>query len=387
MVRIECSSGDGPGTHALVVGVSRYAHVSGGEAPTALGESFDIESLSAAARSASEFAGWLMRFYYRRGAPLRSIHIALSPSDGEQLDPDVFAELPDDATTYAATRANVQQAFASFRRESGSDAENVAFVYVVGHGVQLSKHGAIVLLEDFGAESHLNELEGAIDMSGCHAGMNHGGAAGSQFWFVDACRQLPAVARRFETMEGALTLSERQGSVVAHTSPLLLASSPRERAYAEVGKTSLFNQALLWALGGGAINSPDEHCDSWYVSVSNLVSKVDRRVSALAGRRADQNVDPSGRVKDAVVHQFKSAPQVDLSVGLLPPDASGVARIELKANGRDLVAPRGDTWPRVWTVDAGLYLLTVDVEHPYTGWQDILDLEPPEHRVDAEVDK
>jgi hypothetical protein len=86
---------DGPGTHALVIGVSSYPHVTGGTDPTPLGESFQLQQLSTAARSASEFAGWLLNEYHNERAPLKSLRVLLSPSATETLNPAVQALFPE----------------------------------------------------------------------------------------------------------------------------------------------------------------------------------------------------------------------------------------------------------------------------------------------------
>lgn len=386
MPRIEVGSGDGPATHALVVGVSRYRHVEGGAAPTELGESFGLEPLTAAARSAGAFAKWLLEEYHCPEAPLRSLRVSLSPVEGEAIDEVVGAHLAPDPSAWAATRAIVQADLKGFERDCASHEDNVAIVYVAGHGVQLSKHGAIVLLEDFAAPEHLNELEGAIDVAGCHAGMNHAATAGTQFWFVDACRQRPAVAQRFETLEGALTLSQRRGAARV-TSPLVLASSTREAAFARVLDRTLFCDALLWALTGAAATGPDHLDDrSWHVSVMNLLSKVDGRVSALArGFAEEQNVDPTGRVRDAVVQRFERTPLVDLRVDLSPAEAGAAARARLLATGGRALDSDGTAWPLRWKVEAGLYVLEVEVPPPFRRHTEPLMLAPPEKVHDVRL--
>ena len=68
----------------------------------------------------------------------------------------------------------------------------MAFVYIAGHGIQLNKRGAVVLLNDFGDPDHATELQGAIDVVGCHDGMEENGIAQNQIWFCDAagkCRR------------------------------------------------------------------------------------------------------------------------------------------------------------------------------------------------------
>src|SRR4030042_794816 len=159
-----------PGTHALIIGVSAYLHFEDGPAPTPTGIEFEMEQLSAAARSASEFAAWLLKDYKCDRAPLRSLRVLLSPSAGEVIHPDIAARLNGD---FSATLANVRTALAEFRNACNTNTDNVGIVYIAGHGVQLTKHGAIVLLHDFGANAFLFKLEGAIDMAGGHAALPH----------------------------------------------------------------------------------------------------------------------------------------------------------------------------------------------------------------------
>ncbi|QRN83179.1 caspase family protein [Chloroflexota bacterium] len=234
-----------PGTHALVIGVSEYLHLVDGKDPTPTGISFGMEQLSAAARSASEFAAWLLNEYQCDHAPLRSLRVLLSPADGEEINPDIAALLPVDSS---ATTNNVRIDLGEFRHACDASVDNIAIVYIAGHGVQITKTGAIVLLSDFGDTHFLSQLEGAIDMAGVHAGMNHPNTAKTQFWFVDACRQQPAIAKKFETLSGAITLDEPIGAT--ETSPLFLAAGTGTQAYARVGGVTLFNEALLWALRG-----------------------------------------------------------------------------------------------------------------------------------------
>ena len=137
----------GPRTHALVIGVSRYLHFADGSEPTADGTSFQMEQLSAAARSASEFAAWLLKVYRCTRAPLGSLRVLLSPSKGEQIAADIAALQA--AGDSSATLANVRTALKEFRDACDSNVDNIAIVYAAGHGVQLTKHGAILLLTDF----------------------------------------------------------------------------------------------------------------------------------------------------------------------------------------------------------------------------------------------
>lgn len=374
MPDILSSAGSGHGTHALVIGVSRYRHLADGREPTRTGRSIAIRQLSSAARSASEFAGWLLEEYRNPDAPLSSLRLLLSPSDEEQIHPAVEAQ-QDPQTDYAATLAAVQKDLKGFRDDCDRDRDNVGIVYVAGHGVQLTKRGAVVLLEDFGSEQALNLLSNAIDVTGCHEGMNHAETAKTQFWFVDACRQRPEVAQDFERLTGALALDERPGT--AEVSPMILAAQTGEAALARVGGTSLFNEALLWALRGGAAQGGSDGIDEWHVPAFELFSEVKTRVAELAGEyEEEQNVDPAGRFGKAAIHRFAEPPLVNLHVQLHPTDASPAPLGSLLLNAQHPIVERYSSWPLDKRVHAGLYLLTVEPSAPWQKHSEILEIKP-----------
>lgn len=370
-----------PGTHALIIGVSRYRHFADGTEPTTAGTEIDMEQLTAAARSASEFAAWLMTDYRRNGTNLRSLRVLLSPSDGEQIAPLVAALLSGDA---AATLANVRDAVGEFRQACATHRDNVAIVYVAGHGIQLTKTGAIVLLSDYGAAAQLSRLERAVDMAGIHAGFNHPAAPRTQFWFVDACRQKPALARRFESFAGALKLDVPVGDT--ETSPLFLAATTGKAAYARPGGVTLFNEALMWALGGGAAAGPEDDTPSWHVPVTQLIKRLPERVKSLAtASGADQSVDIAGKIHEAVLHELPKPPAVDLRVDVRPEPARPGCRGTLKRNGTTVVLNDFAAWPLQQPVDAGLYLMSIKASAPYVDRDEIIQVKPPSAMKDIEV--
>ena len=371
-----------PGTHALVIGVSDYLHFADGSDPTQDGESFQMEQLSAAARSASEFASWLLNDYRCPSAPLHSIRVLLSPSGGEEIAPGIAHLLNGD---FSATLANVEAALLEFRQACNSHTDNVLVVYVAGHGVQLTKHGAIVLLSDVGDDTHLRKLQGAINMEGIHDSMNQPDTARTQFWFVDACRQKPSIARRFESMDGALTLDVPTGST--ETSPLFLATATGKEAYARIGGVTLFNEALMWVLNGGvAVGPEDGRIDSWHIPVTELIRRLPDRVRALAvAEDAEQSVDIAGKIHEAVFHEYPRAPKVDLHIELLPEDAKPLSRGTLKHNASRVVVENFADWPMQEQVDAGLYLLNIQSDAPFKNKDEILRLDPPEKTTEVDV--
>jgi hypothetical protein len=362
-----------PGTHALVIGVSRYQHLADGDAPTPVGTEFDLEQLSAAARSASEFAGWLLERYRNPAAPLRSLRVLLSPAPGEQFAPAIAARTAD---VRSAVLKDVEEAMAQFKQAANTHRDNIAIVYVAGHGVQLSKAGAVVLLEDFGANGLPTKLRAGLDVAGLHASMRSNTSARTQFWFVDACRQRTQVARKFESLALPQQFDVPLGD--ADVSPLFLAATTGKPAYARPSKRTLFGESLLWALDGGAATSPEENgVDAWHVSVTSLIQKLPMRVRTLAqAENAEQSVDIAGRVLEAVFHEFDGAPQADLQVDLAPPEAQPKARATLKLDDEVVVDDLAE-WPLKRRVEAGLYLLDVATDAPYVPRQKVLNIKPP----------
>lgn len=357
------AAGDGPGTHALVIGVSHYPFLAGNGA-TEAGLRFGLEDLSSAARSASEVVAWLLNEYRNPGAPLASVRVLLSPAEGETLADGVVERL---TAPYAATRDAVEHDLMAFRASCSERRDNVAFVYVAGHGIQLTKRGAIVLLEDF-ADPGRVELYGAIDMVGCHEGMDGDAYAANQFWFVDACRQLPAIARQFEQLEsGVLSLARPPGEV--ESSPLYLASTSRDVAFAEVGGTTLFSQAVLSGLRGAAAVGPEEDLSlGWHVPAGRLGDVVKQIVDKLAGDKGEeQSVQPVGWPGRAVVHQFEGPPEVRVVLSLDPPEAAPHTKVSLlfDADEGQAKVDRAAEWPLERTLPAGAYQIRVETEAPY----------------------
>lgn len=384
MVAIVARDHVGPSTRALVIGVSHYPYANG-PAATDSGLLSGITDLSSAARSASAFAAWLISEYRHPDKPLTRLSVLLSPADGEALHPEVASRLGTDPSTYAATQSSVKSALIELRDDCRDRPDDIVMVYIAGHGVQLSKHDAIVLLEDYAAGHHARELEGAVDALGCQRGFDGNGFPATQFWFVDACRQPPAVARRFESLDGAaMSLDEPLGKV--DSTAVFLASSTRQAAFAEIGGTSLFSQALLWALSGGAAIGADAVCNGWHVRASSLIDQLGPHVRQLADRyAADQHVDVTGRPGPGIAHRFEKAPNCQLSISVAPTEAATATTARLTHGDTNIEYPLSQTWPLTGLVPAGLYILDVVSQAPYLGRPKPLHALPPATEFEVTV--
>lgn len=370
------------GTHALVIGVSRYRHLADGSDPTPTGVRFDVEQLSSAAKSASEFANWLMSEYKNPDAPLRSLRVLLSPGDGEVINPELAARLPQE---FAATKDAVQQDLIAFRQICQASRENVAVVYVAGHGVQFTSEGAVLLLEDFAAPGQLNVLSAALDIRSVHSGLNNKNAARNQFWFVDVCRQRPEIAKDFEDLRDAMGLdSEFDGAT--GSSPIYLSATTGTSAYGQPGGTSLFYQSLDWCLrDGGASVGPDPTNDKWHVSVNRLAEWLPKKTMSIArASGVEQFADVAGRVTPSTFHHYDEPPIVDVSVQLSPEQARACSTATLKDESLNDVMSGQTNWPFQTEIPSGNYVFKVETLPPYEDKAMIIECTPtnPSHVIE-----
>ena len=371
------------GAHVLIIGTSAYRHFPDGSDPTPRGELFGMEQLTSAASSASRFAAWMMSEYINTRAPLRSMRVLLSPNGYEPIHPDIAASLRDD---YSTTLDNVKTEVVAFRKACAACKDNVAIVYIAGHGVQLTKTGAIVLLHDVGSEMHANLLEGALNVTGLHAGFNHPNTAQTQFWFVDACRQYLPVAAKFETLAGAFTLDEPHGS--ASQNPMFLATTTGAAAYAHVKGQTLFNQALLQGLRGRIATPPETGVSgNWHVSALELVRRLLPDVQALAlTSSVEQTADHAGRMGNAVFHEYPQTPEVDLHVQISPAAARPQSRGSLRHGRLGMIVEHFKDWPLQQNVAAGLYEIKIDAGSGFRSYSDIVSFSPPVYATTISLD-
>lgn len=372
-----------PGTHAFVIGVSNYPNISDGEHTTDLGECFDIGQLTSAARSASEFAAWLIEDYCHPEKPIKSLRVLLSPSEGEIIASRVKNKLRGD---YSATRANVK-ACAKALKKASKDKDNVIVVYVAGHGVQLTPKGAVLLLEDFASdleEAEDKSLYGSFDVASFHASMNNENSSQSQFWFVDTCRHKPEIAERFEHMEGTLRYEVIFGQT--YSSPIFMAAAPRQAAYGRLGGVSLFNETLLWLLRSAGTTGRLTKGNNWYVSFSVLLEFLPRRVKELAmAEGEEQIVTIDGAINDALFHVFEEPPDVDLLLNLYPTEVAQHAPAKLTYKLNEVIFENCRSWPMNIRVKAGIYTLKIEPETQFLEYEDQFPVEPPEFQITAEL--
>lgn len=309
-----CEPVNGPVTHALVIGVSRYRHLADGDDPRGW-ETFGLGQIDCAATGAFQFACWLRDHYRNNDAPLCSIRLLLSPSQHELANEpglkQAAAEVP------PATHGEVKKATKAWRDNCKTNAESVAFFYASGHGIREADLIPAVLLEDFAAEER--SMDYSLDVQDVWEEMQV--AIGTtQVYFVDACAIDPIASQRWKTLgNGAFFAGSRDIVESRLTAPIFQSAVNGTEAFGDQGRGTLFSRALHRCLEGEAA---EQVGDEYKITVIGLLKALPNAVrqEGLASGRL-QEIEPTGRMKDAALCELDGPPSVKMVVRLEPEEA------------------------------------------------------------------
>jgi Caspase domain len=375
------------GTHALVIGTSHYPY-----------RPFGLNDLSGAATSALCFAEWLRSHHYRPpGAPLASVRLLLAPTDKERAAVRARAgpgvPLPD--------RQNVLDGLTDWQHDCLSSPNNVAVLYVAGHGLQESAEGALALLHDEGRNPG-QPFDAALDIERVRQGLKGQRAPLRQWYFVDACRiydeQLEPLHELERPLSGGVGLPPRPGVGAPHAAVYFAASpggqafEPRSRdpSRPKVSRT-VFGRSLLTCLKQDALRRPAAADEAWSVTASSLLTALKSRVEQLALKFGGELQEPvgGGTISDQVF-TFASRPQVPFSLTVDPPDAAPTAGGRLFDGRTDReILPRTPVPIDRRRVPAGLWSLSVTFQPTHPRYRDrpsiAIEIMPPASREEVDV--
>lgn len=299
----------------------------------------------------------------------------LAESPGEVIHPAVQGLMTGD---HAPTRANVEQAILDFMDATESHTENIAIVYVAGHGVQFTKDGAVLLLSDFGNPiHHRKKYTGAIDMTAFNKTMDSEDNAHAQFWFLDLCRGLASDKEDYDKLTGILEFDvSRCDSAVA--SPMFFSSGSGQTAYGTPNKVTLFNEVLMTGLKEGyAAKTNVANDPTWRVTTTSLIDYLTSAMKAIAAAKGkNQKVDIGGRPITACLHECPSPPNVDLTVTICKTQDPDNYSADLKLKGKQ-VGSTLTKWPARTKVRAGIYIVEVKTVTPPESQVGCFTIEPP----------
>jgi hypothetical protein len=260
----------GPGTHALVIGVGSYDHLLNGNR-TLLDNPFGLKQLGSPPLSAAAFADWLINGLSNEDAPLASVEVVISAP----VPIVIKTRAGDRVEIEPATMANIRSAADRWFARANTHDENVAVFYHCGHGLESSD--LALLAQDFGAPGgNPPRLWGnAYNFHRTYRGMANCKAKG-QFFFVDACRQVSADLLDFDGRDLAALIEPRlRGQNATRNAPILYASARAASAFARTDSVSRFTAALIEALDS---NGAERQQGRWQVSNTTLGRGVIKRI-------------------------------------------------------------------------------------------------------------
>jgi hypothetical protein len=321
---VHSSSGTGPGTHAIVIGIGAYPHLVGGMSNQRFEDHEGMGQLTSPPVSARRFADWLIEGYSSAAAPLRSVRLLLA-----EETPAVY-ENPATGAQYDVEYDTAQQVIDEIKAwfaVAGEDTDNIAIFYFCGHGIANGTDTSL-LLPDFGRDS-LAPMESGIDFRKFHLGMERC-AARKQCFFIDACRV--ASDRLIESLGTAGRAvvepsARRDASMGFRQAPIFYGTLLGAAAYGRPGEASAFTDALLKGLRGAG--SDDAEGD-WRVDTSRLASAVEFYMERAALKEGlPRQVNPTDHLTQFFLNYLPNGPEEDVVVyvGCRPDDANVQAQL------------------------------------------------------------
>ena len=264
----------GPGTHVLLVATSQYDNLPQDGSRGTLG----LRQLTSAVLGVYRLGLWMRERAEFFTPPIRSIRMAISPSDSEARE---IRGLEPSAEWLPATRRNVKQLLFDWQKACQHQPNSVAMLYIAGHGI-LSPRGSInVLLQD---ALEFDDLDNAVRVGSVQSALGMGRLAASLL-FVDACQDL--LPDNKYDMDGGVQLAppaNAQGdSRLAR--PVFTGSSPATQAYGEDGVGSFMSRALLECLQGRAARHSDSTYTRWVVNTMDLSIQLGPRTAHYDARQ------------------------------------------------------------------------------------------------------
>lgn len=372
---------DQPQTHVLVIGVSAYPHLSGGDlhASQPATKSFGLNQLTSPAVSATSLTDWLLTHHHNPAAPLGSIELLLSPTAYTPSDSAEARLGVAPGTSLAVEEARFNSIKAATSRwflRTDTHEDNVALFYFCGHGLEASDQ--YLLPADFGADP-LDWTANIINFTTTYRNLERGKAK-TQCFFLDACRDRPSDLQAQAAMGplGQPLIGPQSGVAHERDAPIYLAAAPRRSAAGLPGQKSFFTSALIQCLNGmgarqlGSVHAPIDH-ESLRPALRELV----HRLAEDHGQR-DLRCAVSGECvlpQPVALHLAPVPVQVLTTIFCQPLEAHKIARLSLKDSAGESVArPTADEKPWRLAVVAG----KCTVEAKFADGEQFVDLEQEE---------
>jgi hypothetical protein len=259
MTLVYDSSNEGPGLHALIVGVGNYSGV--------------LPSIPSAARSTWTLCEWLLDERSRATLPVPLSSVELLVSE----DP-VGGEFQGQAIE-RCTIENLRRAARAWIKRASEEASNMTLFYCAGHGAVRGRDERLMFLDGFGSGEHEDEIwtgEHVISLQELYHSMApsrfHPNIARRQLYFFDiGAEHLPLNEKYQITPRQLFAVPWAiEGERIA---PIFSGAMPGGVSYSTPDGTSFFLEALLKALDGKAAEPTGGYRNgdvAWAVTVNSL---------------------------------------------------------------------------------------------------------------------
>ncbi|MFD9410600.1 caspase family protein [Streptomyces sp. NPDC059989] len=322
-------------THALVIGVGAYSHLSGGPSETDHPGAVGMRQLTSPPISARAFAAWMIDGYHDKGRPLGSLALLLSEADPSRF---VHPQTGFESDVATATIDNIVAAVLEWKDRGDHDEARLVF-YFSGHGVSLGVDTSLLAADMFADRN--SPLKGALHFEALKMGLSTCRAA-QQVFFVDACR---AGSDKFRKLVSGAVLgqvpidgNERPDGFVPREHATIFATLHGEEAFARAGRVSLFTDALLRSFeGAGSLNTQDR---VWQVTTDTLKHAITRfmKEPSFKGSLTTAGTPASPESHDFDFHELRGDPIVPVYIGCRPPEDN--ARAEFSCRHPEQVPQR-----------------------------------------------
>jgi hypothetical protein len=300
------------GLFGVVIGVSRYSHLSGGEdeAP----DTYGLGQLAVSALTAFRVLEWLRDDFYVPDCPLAKCWVLLSPTDAELQHEPGFRH-----HTTQATFEQCRLALGYWRQElmgvpSASAENSRSLFFFSGHGLESHQEKQLLLASDYLRPPNRNENE-AVSTQNLRFGLASSRVS-RQFFFLDACRNDHSRLRQ-KVLDGTKVLSEAPASEWNPNivNPVLFATSSGQQAWQQPTPAkgiSLFGTALCEGLRGKSTIQLDRRGSWCAIKVFALQMFVEAEVVRQLARANARQVQPvrlGGSVRNEdVTHVYNPGP-------------------------------------------------------------------------------
>jgi hypothetical protein len=313
----------GPATHVLIIGIGSY-------------QSRRLKSAQTSTISARQLADWFVdgtkARFTNRNCKLGSVALLLSEDKQGARSSYAGGEVP------RATFANAKAAVRSWLERINTHKNNLAILYVAGHGESFLNRTSF-LLEDFGGDP-LDATAGMVEVEQLIGSLENAKPV-SQLLFFDCCRNPTAAELPWNEPPGNKLIALTR-SLDDHGEPrkqwAICSTSLGNAATGLTAGPTLFNMALLESLNGVA---GDTSTDGWPVRPGLLFDKINR-ILGLHRLPDEQPQTPAGRCAGSFDITFPGeSPDIPAYITLSDPADWPGSTINLKVNGTEAAPIRG----------------------------------------------